>query len=699
MTDNFQVFGGCNADSDSWDVCNNIIAYSCGPCVLIQDIYKYDTFRFFPLKRGIVTSVKFFNGIYIVAGTCDGFVLLINIIESSVITEIKYESSITHLSLFNNYVLLCTALDGVKALSIENDTLIESTFETKLPNVRCSSLAVYRCFNSIITAYGYPNGSVHIRIPEKDSEIILNFGKAWVRAISFATEPDGSLLMATASQDNICKVWRISPHCSKDLEEYGVTIRGDSVLNTNDGEVNVVLHSDLIRHSDWVNCIHFYDNKNLCTCSFDGLLFVWSLDENDEFDVVDRLGASLVEDDQSGFISCKLIAPNEVIVSARNGGISHFINGECVRCFGGHFDVVNSVCWSENDDFFISVGDDKVARVFGQNQGIYSELARPIIHGHTIFDVQQVNRTDFAFCSDEKIIRVLQMTSNFTKILDGNACEITGLPIGSFVPPLQLSNKIIRNSGDIDNDLGIRINAKDFEFESVPPAHLLWLTRWPEIKIYQGHFREITRLALPKDKSYIASGDDKGAVVVNDELERRFNSKKCGNSCACSNDPVLALAVSPDGNSILSVTRDGEVRVFDCRTGAVLMTATVREDNTQDVAYESSLGASYDKSGDYVFVTSIHGVHAIDIEGKIKGKFEHNNCTAIELIDNREFYVGDGEGGIFHIEYDASEMKFIEKNTSIQSHARRVTRIKVKDNSGKVFVSSSADYTVILHRL
>lgn len=54
------------------------------------------------------------------------------------------------------------------------------------------------------------------------------------------------------------------------------------------------------------------------------------------------------------------------------------------------------------------------------------------------------------------------------------------------------------------------LNSSDFLFDSVPPAHSLWLTRWPEIKSLWGHEREISKLA--KGKNWFASGDDFGNV-------------------------------------------------------------------------------------------------------------------------------------------------------------------------------------------
>jgi hypothetical protein len=45
-----QAIGGCNPDPDSFDVRDDLIAFGCGPCIIVQSLSTFSTVAFIPLK-------------------------------------------------------------------------------------------------------------------------------------------------------------------------------------------------------------------------------------------------------------------------------------------------------------------------------------------------------------------------------------------------------------------------------------------------------------------------------------------------------------------------------------------------------------------------------------------------------------------------------------------------------------------------
>ena len=216
-----QAFGGANADPDSWDVFGDFLAYGSGSCVIVQNIKTYETINYLPLKHNVVTCVKFTKQGLLVVGTCAGNLFMLNPTkvfgpdqEIEPICEGKYPSSITRMGVSEHYLYISTALHGTRLLTIVNseDGLQkfeeEEKYKEKTPNVRCISLAIYECYNSFITACAYPDGSIHILVPDTASEVVIP-GNAWCQSVKFSKGDDGTLRFASSSQDKIIRVWKI----------------------------------------------------------------------------------------------------------------------------------------------------------------------------------------------------------------------------------------------------------------------------------------------------------------------------------------------------------------------------------------------------------------------------------------------------------------------------------------------------------
>ena len=697
-----QAFGGANSDPDSWDVFGEYLAYGAGSCVIVQNINTYVTLNYLPLKHNIVTCVKFTTKGLIVAGTCDGYVLILDPTKTfepdqpiKPIFSQKYPSSITRMSVSEHYLYISTALHGTRLFefkeSDEPDHILfyipEDTYKDKTPNGRSIAVAVYECYNSFIAACAYPDGSVHIFVPQTDTEVTIP-GNAWCQSVKFSKSEDGSLRFASASQDKIIRVWKILPVEEKE-SELEMSVKEINKLKLPDGTVlTIELLANLAGHTDWVNCIDFF-GTSICSASYDGQVLLWTelVDEGSgviDYDITYRLGSAAVVDDQSGMTGCKLLGPRDIMSVSRNGGFSHWINGTAVRSFAGHTDIVSSCCWS-TEGFFLTAGMDKVARCYGADEnGLFAEFARPLIHGHALHDVAQVRVDKFAITADEKEIRILQPTSNFAKLVGPPLSEMK-LPFASMVPPLNLSNKILETAESVPLDFN-NLTGADFVFDGIPPAHSMWLTRWPEVDAIFGHFREITKLGVAK--TWIGSGDDRGGVVIRDAQKRRFITGGTGGDDSVQKSAVTAVSVAPDELSLLTVCKNGIVRLFDSMNGTILTQVTVGQ---------NALCCDWDVSGNYFAVGSEDGLTIFEKDGQLSHQEKIGHVTAVSILDDFRIIVGLNDGSMKIYSYDVSS-RTLTFATYIIGHSERVNAIKVNKNTNKI-LSCSNDHTVLLQNL
>lgn len=684
-----QAFGGANADPDSWDAKGSLLAYGSGSCVLVQSLKNYLTVQYIPLHKGIITCVKFTEDGNIVVGTSEGSLMIFDPTTGEQFEEKTFKSSIHRLAVSKNYVFISTALTGTALLKLKETKLEPSGLET--PDMRAVGLAILETHDSMILGMAHPDGPIHLIIPDTKSEVVLA-GNAWCQSIKFAVDAKGTILFGSASQDRIVRVWKITPYDSTQLINLGVTIDTQSVLHFANAELNVALQNVLCGHTDWVNGIDFWKGETLCSCSFDGQVLLWAASEED-YDVSIRLGSTSVVDDQSGMIACRLLGPRDIISNSRNGTFSHWIDGKPVRCFSGHFDTVSSVCWS-SDNYFISTGLDKVARVFGNVDGAFVELARPLIHGHTIHDVAQIEEDKFGFCSDEKIIRVLQPTSNFAKFI-GEPLSKLDLPFASVVAPLSLQNKILPTYQSVDveysetENSSLKLTGSDFVFDDIPPGTSMWLTRWPDVLQYMGHFRELTKIAV--GKQWIASGDDRGGVVVRtrgEDKKRRFNSGTPAGDVTVGKVAVTGLAAAPDDTAVAATCINGVLRIFDAENGTVL---------TRVELGVKAYCVAWDETSGYVIVGAENGLSIYERDGKLACNDKIGCVTAIDMLPGFKFALGFMDGRVMLGSYNASSKK-IELGKEFQKHAEKVNMVRVNKDQ-KMMVSGSEDHTILLQYL
>ncbi|KAH0791090.1 putative elongator complex protein 2 [Histomonas meleagridis] len=672
-----QAFGGCNQDPDAWDVSGNLLAYGSGPSLLIQNLETYDTVCYAPLKYGIITCVRFTLSGSLLIGTCEGNLVLYDPIKKDIIFSLDFPSSITHCAIHQNNALISTALDGVRLLEL-NETEIK-IIEILFPELRCVSLNLYYFLGTLIIGLGAPDGSIMLYVPLTKSSVTLE-GLAWTTCIKFCPESEHSILCAASSQEHLIRIWRISETSASEISKLDVSIASNATLVSDAKSFHVELFANLLNHNDWVNCVDFYGSKHISSASYDGQVLLWTASEGGDYDISNRLGTTAVEDDQSGFIGCKLLSECDVIAVSRNGGFSRWVNGESVRCFAGHFDSVTAAAWT-TIGCFITTGLDNVARVYAINGNNYQEIARPLIHGHAIYDVVELQDDLYAFAADEKNVRVLMPSQCFAHIHPG-VLSNKKLPFASMVRPLSLDNATIENPSDVETNFP-PLTPSDFMKDRIPHSHEMWLTRWPEYKSIFAHERELRQMTVASD--WFATGDDRGGFIVWDKksLEKRENYER-----EPSKSLTAAIDASPDSTMLLLVLRNGKVKLID-----PVNSQPLKVFNCDKNCY----AGCWATNSQYFAIGGENGLYVYERDGTLSGHMKDKFVTAIQYISEYDMIVGLNDGEVEQIKYDPSNEKFVVVR-NYQQHSWKVNDIRVNFNEKK-FLTCGDDHVVLLQKL
>lgn len=90
---------------------------------------------------------------------------------------------------------------------------------------------------------------------------------------------------------------------------------------------------------------------------------------------------------------------------------------------GGHFDLVEDICWEPDSQFLLSTSKDQTTRFhsYWENDSTgrvtWHELGRPQIHGYDLQCVALLERFKFVSGADEKLLRVFESPKIFLQNL------------------------------------------------------------------------------------------------------------------------------------------------------------------------------------------------------------------------------------------------------------------------------------------
>ncbi|KAG9016250.1 hypothetical protein FRB90_003604 [Tulasnella sp. 427] len=246
-----------------------------------------------------------------------------------------------------------------------------------------------------------------------------------------------------------------------------------------------------------------------------------------------------------------------------------------VPAITGHQEPVKGLAWDSNGDYIITSSLDQTTRIFGpwrrtigdKEVETWHELARPQIHGYDLVSSAFINPLRFVSVGDEKVARVFDAPRGFVHTLKG--LGVTAMssgveserPIGASVPPLGLSNKAA-----LEGDETFR--ERDTQPVAAPPneGELANTTLWPEVEKLFGHGYELYALGVSHSGSVIAtackSTTPQHAVIrlYNSETWRAIGEPLPGHTLT-----ITRIAFSPDDRFILTVSRDRTWRLFERR--------------------------------------------------------------------------------------------------------------------------------------
>lgn len=232
---------------------------------------------------------------------------------------------------------------------------------TYLPNIKCPFLAVALEDASIL-------------LYTKDSDLSeSNFIKVqsllghqdWVRCIDFHHDDNGNLFLATGSQDNMIRLWKITRAVAKSTNNELEQKR--DIFTINDREYNITLESVLFGHESWVYGVQWQPNNHqtmrLLSSSLDKSMIIWELDDSSGI-WTEKVRVGEVGGNSLGFYGCKFGPDGLHILGHDYQGTFHIwkYSQEIANWIprstpSGHFSEVVDLCWEPKGRFIsINIG-------------------------------------------------------------------------------------------------------------------------------------------------------------------------------------------------------------------------------------------------------------------------------------------------------------------------------------------------------
>ncbi|WVR05373.1 hypothetical protein IAU60_002387 [Kwoniella sp. DSM 27419] len=338
----------------------------------------------------------------------------------------------------------------------------------------------------------------------------------WVRCLAFTTYPSSQdparddLLLASGSQDNFIRLWRVSPmpggsieasesdivanEAGRDaldmLDDFERRLAGEAggnvqistkahVLAVQQGEksvrYNITLEALLVGHESGLTNVHWSpptasSSPVLLSSASDNSLIIWTPSANsvstDGIWVPEHRFGAIGGRGLSFYGAIWGQGGNSVLAGGWNGGWERWsrntegenVGWEVQAGLNGHHGEVQSVAWDPRGEYLLSVASDQTSRIHAQcsvgssSSPRWAEIARPQIHGYDMTDVAFISPLRFVSSADEKVTRVFDAPEGFVESLrtlgvSSRSAQEEGVrPKGATVPPLGLSNRALQKA-------------------------------------------------------------------------------------------------------------------------------------------------------------------------------------------------------------------------------------------------------------
>nr|XP_012220137.1 PREDICTED: probable elongator complex protein 2 [Linepithema humile] len=437
-----------------------------------------------------------------------------------------------------------------------------------------------------------------ISLYTKDSDILeSNFIKVqiltghedWVRCMDFTHDSQGNAFLATGSQDNMIRLWKISETVvqppSDELEQK------KDIFTINDREYNVTLESVLCGHEGWVYGVHWQptegknsNNMRLLSSSLDKSMIIWELDDTTGI-WIEKVRVGEVGGNSLGFYGCKFSSNGLHIMAHGFQGSFHIwkysqeiANWIPASAPSGHFSEVVDLCWEPKGRFLVTASTDQTTKIHAPWKDglkeLWHEIARPQVHGYDMTCLVMLAPYMYASGAEEKVVRVFTATSAFRDRLrllaDTEDFKFTAH--GATVPALGLTNKATFNK-KVDQCESKEKPAINIVYKPPTEEELAQNTLWPELQKLYGHGYEIFCMAARRDGQLLATACKSTSVEHSAIILWSTDTWSQVQKLVSHQLTVTQMEFSPNGKYLLSVSRDRRWSLFKDEGGSYTLVA------------------------------------------------------------------------------------------------------------------------------
>lgn len=405
------LFVGCNKKSSILSFCEKRFVVGCSSYICVYEM-ENDSFVYLTNRKGKIISLSIKDDL-ILYGTAEGYVCGFKEEKNEWIpfdvSLNKEKKAVCTVSLLkrNNEVYFSTAVYGkkVEIFKYKQEMPIQTLLLEEI--VTCISFCLFE--EEIFLFVATSKNSLDCYKKEKENFSLLKRLSGHldlITSISFSYNKN-SVSILTSSNDKTMHEWTLT------------------------GKYSFVLSSVLSGHKGAVTCSSWgKDSSFVVSCSFDRTIWIWRKKNGIWFP------STQLSNEKISYSTILFVFKEDefVIGTGYSGSISLWKRKkECsefipYRCLSGHIESVESCSWFDNEKI-LSCSLDKTTRLWSsldwkENNKTWMEKERPQTHGYEIKAICSISENSFISISDEKIARVFSSSKNIVE-----------------VPPLGLSNK------------------------------------------------------------------------------------------------------------------------------------------------------------------------------------------------------------------------------------------------------------------
>ncbi|KAL0035271.1 hypothetical protein WJX79_009557 [Trebouxia sp. C0005] len=391
-------------------------------------------------------------------------------------------------------------------------------------------------------------------------------------------------------------------------------------FSTPKGQYTAFLEALLVGHEDWVHSVQWQPPQPphsppqdpqpaqplcLLSTSMDRTMMLWRPDSATGLWMSEESVGDAGANNLGYFTGCFSPDGSSIMAHGYTGALHLWRRPEGQgqgwlpgHALGGHYGAVVDMCWGVDGSCLMTASTDQTCRITVQSEGRWSELARPQVHGHDMSCLTHIpNSSCYVSGAEEKVLRVFQAPQAFTQTLamalgqppqpaaKSTSHASQGPALGAAVAALGLSNKAVYADQVQDSNEGVASGMEggsytegpDLAPNAMPAAvsgppleeHLAQSSLWPEVAKLYGHGAELFCVAASPSGDILASACKAQTTATAAVWLWDTTTWAALGSLTAHSLTVTQLQFSPDGHSLLSVSRDRTIAVYTKALGPV----------------------------------------------------------------------------------------------------------------------------------